>query len=315
MSEESAGKRQHVYGPVPSRRLGSSLGVDLVQPKTCNFDCVYCQLGRTCSKVDRRAPYVPSGPVLEQVQEALQGKAKPDFVTVAGTGEPTLNSNLEEILRGIKALTEVPVAVLTNGSLLWDDDVARACRWADLVLPSLDAGDQVTFERVNRPAGGLQLRDIVDGIRAFRQSFDGAVWLEVMLVDGFNTERDELEKIAAEVKVIEPDMLQINTVTRPPAQSGIEAASPKTLEELKSLVGPRAQTLDQARPDKKGLGLLASRVRVVALLERRPCTLEDVSSSMGISPVEASKILSILVEEGTVLVEHMGETRFYRSAL
>ena len=205
--------RRHVYGPVPSRRLGRSLGVDLVPFKTCTYDCVYCQLGRTTDLTTGRREYVPVEEILAQLEEKLRTGPTPDYVSLAGSGEPTLHARIGELIAGIKSLTRTPVAVLTNGSLLGVRDVQDALMEADLVLPSLDAGDAELFQLVNRPHENVEFDDMVEGLVAFRERFAKPVWLEVMLLAGITGIRSEVEKIAALTHRIRPDRVQLNSNT------------------------------------------------------------------------------------------------------
>jgi wyosine [tRNA(Phe)-imidazoG37] synthetase (radical SAM superfamily) len=175
---------KYVYGPVPSRRLGRSLGVDLVPFKTCTYDCIYCQLGRTTDQTTRRIEYVETDQVLAEVKAKLEIAPPPDYVSLAGSGEPTLHARIKEVIGGIKRLTRTPVAVLTNGSLLWDVNVQQALMAADLVMPSLDAGDEAMFQRVNRPHREIAFATMVEGLAAFTARFPGWVWLEVLAKNG-----------------------------------------------------------------------------------------------------------------------------------
>lgn len=205
----------YVYGPVPSRRLGRSLGVDLVPYKTCTYDCVYCQLGRTTCKTIERREYVSIDAVLAELERKLAVAKRPDYVGLAGSGEPTLNSGIGRLITALKALTDVPIAVITNGSLLWSEQVRGELAAADLVLPSLDAGDEQMFERVNRPDPTIKFDMMVDGLAAFAARFRGETWLEVMLLAGLTDSAAEVEKIAASARVISPTCVQLNTASRP----------------------------------------------------------------------------------------------------
>lgn len=171
------------FGPVPSRRLGRSLGVDLVPFKTCSYDCIYCQLGPTTCKTIERKAWVPLEQVVAELPQRLA--SKPDYITLSGSGEPTLHAQLDELIARIKTLTDIPVAVLTNGSMLWQKDLRRQLLRADLVVPSLDAGDETMFQLVNRPHSQISLDKMLNGLVAFRQEFPGAYWLEVMVVGGY----------------------------------------------------------------------------------------------------------------------------------
>jgi len=179
-----AEEKKYLYGPVPSRRLGLSLGVDIVPFKVCTLDCVYCQLGRASRKTIERREYVPVKAVLAELKERLAQGVKADFITISGSGEPTLNSQLGELIDGIKKITDIPVAILTNGTLLYRQNVRADCAKADVVLPSLDAGDEQTFQKMNRPYSGLSIEKLIEGLLAFRNEFAGEFVLEVFFVEG-----------------------------------------------------------------------------------------------------------------------------------
>ena len=185
--------KHYVYGPVPSRRLGRSLGVDLVPYKVCSYDCIYCQLGRTKNKTIERKPYIPGATILDQVRQKLQEGVSADYITVAGSGEPTLNSEIGRLIHDIKKHTEIPVAVLTNSSLLGDSRVREAIVEADVVLPSLDAYDQKAFEAINRPHPEIPFEAMVEGLMAFRKAYGGEIWLEVFVLDGINATETDAE--------------------------------------------------------------------------------------------------------------------------
>jgi len=306
--------RELVYGPVPSRRLGRSLGVDLVPLKVCPFDCIYCQLGRTTHKTLDRAEYVPAEQVVCQVREKLAAGVRPDHITLAGSGEPTLHIRLGWIIEQIKQCTDVPVAVLTNGALLRDPEVRRDCARADVVMPSLDAGDEQRFVYVNRPHRDLTLEQVVDGLVQFRREYAGQIWLEVFLLAGVTAIDAEVRKIAALVRQIEPDRIMLNTAVRPTAEVYAEAASPERLERLCELFSPKAEVVaDFASPADRRVGPARSH-EVLAMLRRRPCRIADVANGLSIDPNEAVKCLSALVEEGLVR-ERFGREGHYFEAV
>ena len=233
--------RHYVFGPVPSRRLGRSLGVDLVPYKTCSFDCIYCQLGGTTRKTLKRRLWVPVNAVLQQLESYLP--SKPDYITLGGSGEPTLHSQIGELIARIKTLTDIPVAVLTNGSLFWQKEVRNQILAADLVLPSLDAGNEETFFAINRPHMDLKLDKIIQGLVDLRRDFRGAYWLEVLLVEGINSQPPALDNLIACIKHIEPDRIQINTAIRPPAETALVGMSRSKLAELALRFGPHAEVI------------------------------------------------------------------------
>lgn len=302
---------RYVYGPVASRRLGSSLGIDLVPHKICSFDCIYCQLGKTTIKTLERKAYVQGATILRELEQALGSWPEPDYITIAGSGEPTLNSELGSIIEGIRGISRLPIAVITNASLLGRADVAAACREADLVVPSLDAGDEEAFQAVNRPCAGIMLGDVVDGMVSFRESFPGEIWLEVMVVRGFNDDERQLADIAAAVDRIGPQRIQLNTVARPPSEEYALAVGGERMQEIASLLGEKAAVVGGIHRSGKASSGAAGREEVLNCIRRRPCTIEDVSNALGINSVEASKLLAELAAEGTAVVEHHGRDVYY----
>ena len=225
-----------MFGPVPSRRLGRSLGVDLVPFKTCPFDCVYCQLGGTTTKTAKTDVYVPTEEVLAEVAAKLAGKPDCDYITISGSGEPTLHRDLGRIIAAIKAMTDVPVAVLTNGALLNNPDVRRALAQADLVMPSLDAGDAKTFQRINRPCPAVTFQSVLEGLKAFRREYSGSLCLEVFLVADVNASESQVRKIKAILDQVRPDRVDVNTVTRPPAHEDARPVDPETLSQANEIL-------------------------------------------------------------------------------
>jgi wyosine [tRNA(Phe)-imidazoG37] synthetase (radical SAM superfamily) len=302
----------HVFGPVPSRRLGRSLGVDLVPFKTCTFDCIYCQLGRTTCKTTRRSEWVPLEAVLRDVAANLD-KA-PDFITLSGSGEPTLYSRLEELIGGIKHLTRVPVAVLTNGSLLWMPEVRDALATADLVAPSLDAGEERVFRHVNRPHDDITFDRLVEGLIRFREEYAGEYWLEVLLLGGITAIPAEVEKIARVVRQIDPDRVQINTVTRPPAEEYAFPVGRSELQELAAAFGSRAEVIADYRPSPPHADFANRGEDIAALLRRRPCTVDDIAEGLGLHRNEVIKYVNALAADGVLETRLRGRTLYYAMA-
>jgi len=215
---------KYVFGPVPSRRLGQSLGVDPIALKTCNWNCVYCQLGRSRPLVNERRDYFPPDEIVAEVEQALHahGPEGIDWITFLGSGEPLLHAHLGDMLRKVKALTPLPVAVLTNGSLLYLPAVRDELRVVDAVLPSLDAGTPELYRRINRPHPKLTYERLIGGLIAFGQEYEGNLWLEVMLMRGVNDTEGALRDIAAQLTRIRPSEIHINLPTRPPAEVWLE---------------------------------------------------------------------------------------------
>jgi wyosine [tRNA(Phe)-imidazoG37] synthetase (radical SAM superfamily) len=306
---------KYVFGPVPSRRLGRSLGVDLVPFKTCTYDCIYCQLGRTTCKTLERKEYVPLGDVLREVDRALS-KGTPDYITLSGSGEPTLYSRLADLIAGIKRRTRVPVAVLTNGSLLVDREVQDALMGADVVLPSLDAGDERLFRYVNRPHEGVSFEKMVDGLVEFAQRFPRRVWLEVFLLAGVTGVPSEVNKIAAITKRIQPERVQLNTVSRPPSETFALAVAGDDMERLRGLFPGTVEVISEEERAESPSSLTreVSDADILALLSRRPCTVQGVSSGLGLHPSEVAKRLEALAIQGPVVTVWRDDAVFYQTA-
>ncbi len=305
---------QYTYGPVSSRRLGSSLGIDLVPFKTCSYDCIYCQLGRTTNKTIQRKKYIPTIKVMEEIEKRLSGNSPIDYITLAGSGEPTLHSHIGQIIQGIKNLTSIPIAVITNGSLLSETEVQDDLMKADLIIPSLDAGSENIFQKINRPHGDLNFNSMVDGLRRFRNRFDKSIWLEVFLVSKLNDSVLEIENIADLVKSINPDKVQLNTVARPPAE---EYARPISTEYLKTIKNKfRVETEIINKPaSNKSLSASNNATRkneILTLLERRPCTVNDVADGLGMRVNEVVKQLDQLSKRELMTIRFGDSRLFYR---
>lgn len=305
---------KYVYGPVPSRRLGRSLGVDLVPAKTCDLNCVYCQLGPTAETTVERAEYAPVHDVVDEVLARLAEGPRPDYVTLGGSGEPTLHCGFGDVAAGLRAAADVPIALLTNGTLFGLPAVRAACALIDLVLPSLDAGDEETFRRVNRPHPSITLGGVVEGLVALRREFEGQIWLEVFIVEGLNSSDEQVRAIRACVERIEPDRVQINTAVRPPAEEGVGAPPAERLEEIREMLGPGAEIIAPTPELADMPGARARRREVLALLRRRPCTLEDVAAGLGIHRHEASKHLRALIDEGSIRRRQRLYETYYEAA-
>lgn len=308
---------KYVYGPVASRRLGRSLGVDLVPFKTCTYDCIYCQLGRTTCQTIERSEYVPVDAVLTELKAKLAIGPKPDYVSLAGSGEPTLHARIGDLIDGIKRLTRVPVAVLTNGSLLWAPEVQEALMEADLVMPSLDAGDEPMFQRVNRPHRGISFGVMVDGLAAFTARFRKLVWLEVLLVEDLTGNAEEVEKIAALARRIRPGRVQLNTVSRPAAEALAQPVPAERLSVLAKIFPKTVEVISEAAPPNPLPALLATVTdqEILDLLARRPCTPQGVAAGLNLHLQEATKRLHALMKAGKISVLRKDDTLFYQALM
>lgn len=302
----------YIFGPVPSRRLGRSLGVDLVPFKTCSYDCIYCQLGRTTNKTIERREWVPLNDVLEELKEKLA--TKPDYITLSGSGEPTLYSRLEELIAGVRSMTDIPVAVLTNGSLLWQEEVRRQLMDAHLVIPSLDAGHGSMFQAVNRPHESISFEQMLAGLIDFREEYYGQYWLEVFLLAGHTAIESEIGRIAECVRRIKPDRVQLNTATRPTAEDYAVMVDRKRMAELAERYEPPAEVIADFRGVHAESDFMATRDTVLQMLQRRPCSVEDIADGLGIHRNEAIKYVEQLLACGLVDRITTGRKPYLRAA-
>jgi wyosine [tRNA(Phe)-imidazoG37] synthetase (radical SAM superfamily) len=303
---------KYLFGPVPSRRLGASLGVDIVPLKTCNQNCVYCQLGLHGEATMERRAYVPIAEVLDELRAWLAEGDWADYITISGSGEPTLHSGLDELVRGIRSITNIKIAIITNGTLLQAPQVRRTCCLADVVMPSLDAGDAETFLRINRPHPNLDFDSFVRGLIDFRDQYRGQYWLEVFLIEGLNTSPDQLGKIRAIIERIRPDKIQVNTAVRPTTEPQVQRVEPARLAELAWQLGRRVEVIaDFDRAGHRSCSAPDAQA-VIEILRRRPCSMEDLSATTGYSPDLLKPILDELVKRNTVRLEMRGDTSYYK---
>ena len=300
-----------IFGPVPSRRLGYSLGIDPIPFKTCTLDCVYCQLGRTTNKTILRKEYVKVGEIVKNVKSVLSSGKAIDYLTFSGSGEPTLNSKIGEMIKTLKEFTSIPIAVLTNGTLLSLPLVREMLKLADVVIPSLDAATQEVFQRVNRPHSSLRIEEVINGIVEFRKVYSGKIWLEVMLVKGVNDHQEELLAIKKAIGRINPNKVQLNTPVRPPAESWVKPLSDVELEKVKKFFGEETEIIAEFK--RKGIQAYSEDMEqeILALLLRRPVTVEEISATLGFHVNEIVKYLEVLEREGKVVMKEYGGKRYF----
>ncbi len=301
-----------VYGPVPSRRLGRSLGVDIVPFKTCTYDCIYCQLGRTTQKTVRRASFAPVQEVVAELTDTLGQIPRPDYVSISGSGEPTLHAEIGELVARIKEITDVPVALLTNGSLFFIPEVREACRAADLVIPSLDAGDDSLFRYVNRPHESLSFDEVVNGLVEFRSEYSGQMWLEVFLLGGVTAVVHEVMKIKQHADRIKPDRIQLNTVVRPAAEEYAFPVAAEEMANLCKLLGEHAEVIPSFAPKPGSEESKALRDDILALVARRPCSVEDIANGLMMNRAHVLKYLDNLVSERLVTYTLRNRRVYYK---
>ncbi len=307
-----ASEKKYFYGPVPSRRLGRSYGVDIVPFKVCTLDCVYCQLGKTADRIIERKDYGSIEPILDELREILTEGLEADFITIAGSGEPTLNLRLGELIDGIKKITDIPVAILTNGTLLYKEDVRADCAKADVVMPSLDAGDEQTFQRINQPHNDISIENLISGLCAFREEFSGRIWLEVFFVEGLNTDAEQISKIRNAIELIRPDKVQLNTAVRPTAEADIKRPDAEKLQAIATRLGPKCEVVADFSLSHHGRGLENKAEDVLSILKRRPCSLNDICSGLGIGRSEALKYVTGLQHKGIIHSEKKDGRVFFK---
>jgi wyosine [tRNA(Phe)-imidazoG37] synthetase (radical SAM superfamily) len=306
---------RYLYGPVPSRRLGRSLGIDLVPHKVCTYNCIYCQVGRTTKETVVRREYIPKEEVLEEVRSFLSKESPPiDHLSLSGSGEPTLHSQIRSIIEGIKGMSKTPIAVLTNGSLLYEKDVREDLLLADVVLPSLDAVSQEVFRKINRPPGDFSVDKVIEGIAEFRRIYRGQIWLEILFCRGVNDGQDELRRMKEAIDRIRPDRTHLNTVVRPPAETWARPLSAEELEKIQAFFGERASIITEfdrhLLPASEG----DRREKILEILKRRPLSHVDLCKGMGIPLAELEKEINLLVEEGRIRVRSVGDSVYYEMA-
>jgi wyosine [tRNA(Phe)-imidazoG37] synthetase (radical SAM superfamily) len=301
---------RYVFGPVPSRRLGRSLGIDPIPHKICNWNCVYCQLGRTRPLVNERKEYIPSEEILAEVRDVLENHApgEIDWVTFVGSGEPLLHARIGYLIRQVKDMTELPVAVISNGSLLYLADVRQEIAAADAVLPSLDAGTADLYRKINRPHPDITFEKLVQGLIAFREEYQGQLWIEVMLIRGLNDTSQALAEIASVLNQIEPDSIHINSPTRPPAETWVGPADEQSLRKAVEILGEAADVVNPVE-GSFGIGKDEDPIdAIVGIIGRHPMRLEDIERAVvRWSSEEIRMALENLKNSGRVkMVERFG---------
>jgi wyosine [tRNA(Phe)-imidazoG37] synthetase (radical SAM superfamily) len=305
---------QYLFGPVPSRRLGVSLGVDLVPPKVCSLDCVYCEVGKTTKLTTDRKEYFPADRIKRELVHWFENHRDPEYITFSGSGEPTLNTGLPLIIRYIKELRpHIPVAMLTNGTLFSSKEVRSALKNCDVVLPSLDAATQSIFEKINRPAPGLRVEDCIDGLVEFRKEYSGEIRLEVFILPGYNDEERELLALKEAIARIRPDRVELNSLDRPGVLPGLSKAPRQELERIVALWGMDNVEIVSRAAERKDISSYSSNAEqsILETISRRPCTAEDLKSILGIHINELNKYLDVLESEGKVRTTHEERGVFY----
>ena len=304
---------KYVFGPVPSRRLGFSLGVDTIRSKYCSFDCIYCQIGKTTFLEIERRKFFDPDEITDEVIKRLSEVKRVDFVTFSGSGEPTLNSDLGYMIREIKKRTRVPIAVITNGSLLFLEEVRRDLLEADVVLPSLDAASDDIFHYINRPHPLIGVPAMIKGLKEFRKMYKGEIWLEIMMIRGVNDDPEELREFKKILDDVDVDRIQLNTVTRPPSEEEAGAMDSASLDKVCRFFGDRCEVVSAF---EGAVGQVEDDAgweeSVLAMLERRSMSLEDIVKVTGMPYLKAKGRLSVMERNGAVKGYYFGDSIFYQ---
>lgn len=306
---------KYLFGPVPSRRLGMSLGIDLVPHKVCTLNCIYCECGSTTKLTIERKEYVPYNAVIEELEHFIENNTTPDYITFSGSGEPTLNSRIGDIVQFIKqCIPEIPIAVLTNGTLLYQKEVRNEILEADVVLPSLDAVSDLTFRKINRPYHRLDIDQYINGLVEFRSEFKGKIWLEVFIIPGYNDNIHELDLLKNTFKRIKPNIIQLNTLDRPGVVSKIWAATRNELQKIVDYwqlenveIVAKATTRKEVQSFREDF-----ETAILETIYRRPCTLNDLAEILGLHINEINKYLDVLESDGKVKTVREKRGVFYK---
>jgi wyosine [tRNA(Phe)-imidazoG37] synthetase (radical SAM superfamily) len=324
---------KHLFGPVNSRRLGLSQGIDLLPPKTCNFNCIYCEINKAPKLSCERGEHVPTEIIIAEIDGLLKDEARVqglDVFTITASGEPTLHTGIGKIIRHIKEKTNKPVAILTNGSQLHLKEVRQDLMAADIVVPSLDTARPESFRRVNRPAKcSADLETIIAGIVQFSHEFSGEIWLEILLVENINDAPEDITALIDTIGRIKPTRVQLNTVARPPFESFAKPLTRKRMGEIKEEIernfsGPvdiLAGSQDHEISDSgKGREILPDDIssdkaenEIHEMLLRRPCTASDIAVTLSLDVEHTSDILKSMVSRGSLTVKIHGGKKYYRT--
>ena len=289
----------HIFGPVPSRRLGLSLGVDLVCHKICTLDCIYCECGPTTNLTSERKAYIPFDEIKAELSHYFENHPDPDYVTFSGSGEPTLSPNIGRVIAFIKEKRpKIRVAVLTNGTLLSDPAVRKDLSRADLVMPSLDAVTPQTFEKINRPSRQIDIHRVIDGLKTFAGAFPGELWLEVFILPGINDAKAELETLGDIIRDINPARVQLNTLDRPGAVAGIKPASKQNLGRVAGIIdAANVEIIARVKDLASGNHISDDKMEAMVMetIHRRPCTVDDLTAALNIEKGKLEILMKQLI--------------------
>lgn len=313
-------KWNYLFGPVPSRRLGLSLGVDIIPPKTCPLDCVYCEAGPTTIFTLERKEYVPAEIVITELDAFLAQTPRLDYITFSGAGEPTLNSGIGKIISFLKSkYGSYKICLLTNGILLGREDVMNDLKGIDLVIPSLDAADEETFKKINRPCQGVTCAELIESLIKFRNASKIPLWLEIFIVPGINDSANAINSFCDCLAKIKPDKIQLNSLDRPGTESWVQKADLNSMIKIKNAFSPYApiveiisrypSTLPSEHKEQTNSQIESE---IFSLISRRPCTVDDISLGLKIDRMLVLETLAKLESSGKICSEIMPAGKFFR---
>ena len=306
---------KYVFGPVPSRRLGISLGLDIIPFKTCSLNCIYCECGKTTDLTIQRKSYFDYKELISQLKEILNRGDRINYITFSGSGEPLLNKDIGKIIKEIKTLTNIKIAILTNGTLLYDENIIKEILQVDMILPSLDAADDITFRKINNPHKSLKIEKIINGLIKFRKIYKNKIWLEVFIVEGINDSGEPLKKIHDTIKEIKPDRVQLNSLDRPPAFDNVKSVDIKKLEMIKEEwidiknveIIKRIRTRREIKSFSQNL-----ENSILNTIRRRPLTIDDLENLTGMKRVEIYKYIDVLEREKKIFEKIVDNKIFFK---
>ncbi len=306
---------KYLFGPIPSRRLGMSLGVDIVPQKVCTLDCVYCEAGKTTCFTTDRKEYVSLSKIKEELLHYFNNNPEPDYITFSGYGEPSLNIKIGEIIDFIKKeKPNIPVAVITNGTLLNDKDVRSSLMSADLVLPSLDAATDAVFQKLNRPAINLKIENHIEGLIEFSKEFKGKIWLEIFILPGYNDSENELAELKKLIIQIKADSVQLNTLDRPGTESDLRGATRAELQHIADSWNLENLIIISSTAARKNIKSYREDIEnaIIETVSRRPCTINDLAEILGLQANKITKYLDVLEADGKISTSKQERGIFYQ---
>ena len=299
-------KTKRVFGPVLSKRLGNSLGIDVIPHKTCSYNCIYCQLGSEENTITDLTNYYSVDEIIYELKEALLNNKNIDYITFTGSGEPTLYKDLKKLIYEIKQITDIPVCIITNGSLLYKQEMRSNLLLADLIIPSLDAGNEETFKLIDNPNKEIDFDKMVEGLIEFKKVFKGEYWLEIFLLKDINDNEVELDDIIKIVKRIKPDRIQLITATRRVANEKAKALSDEELKKIKKYFNSKCDIeidIPNISENHKGNTRILTEDDIVNFLIRQPDTAYIIAKSFNENERKVKELLDLLIKKNKVREE------------